>query len=322
MEQRSGVVFQQATNDYLRLLTQQKITIRKQSDNTLASIFSDDGVTPKANPFTSGSDGEYSYFAANGLYKEEIGDPPFETRENILLHDPGETRLPTTSTNEAAARFDGTEGNVQDSPNGPYFSDGGSVTGPGGVVLGGESTLNLPPDNDLDEVTGIGWHTTDGSTLNAPSSDTYRVVTAGFGSKIQFAIHLGVSNDGQIYARNFQSGGSAGDWRKIITELGGQLSGALDFRAEQTLASGSTTDLGSVAANFVRITGTTPITSFGTAAAGVWRIVRFVDALTLTHSASSLILPGSADITTAANDVLLARSLGSGDWQVMIYQRA
>jgi hypothetical protein len=42
----------------------------------------------------------------------------------------------------------------------------------------------------------------------------------------------------------------------------------------------------------------------------------------LTHNGTSLILPGSASITTAANDVAGFRSLGSGNWQCEWYQRA
>jgi hypothetical protein len=44
--------------------------------------------------------------------------------------------------------------------------------------------------------------------------------------------------------------------------------------------------------------------------------------LTLTHNATSLILPGNANITTAANDRYEARSLGSGNWIVTKYQYA
>jgi hypothetical protein len=92
--------------------------------------------------------------------------------------------------------------------------------------------------------------------------------------------------------------------------------------AEASLASASTTDLGAQTSPAIQVTGTTTITSFGTVAAGVRRFVRFAGALTLTHNATSLILPGGANITTAANDRLIARSLGSGNWLVEVYQKA
>ena len=88
------------------------------------------------------------------------------------------------------------------------------------------------------------------------------------------------------------------------------------------VASAATVDLGAVVGRFVDVTGTTTITSFGTVAAGIWRIVTFTGALTLTHNATSLILPGGLNITTAAGDSILAESLGSGNWRVVFYMPA
>lgn len=86
------------------------------------------------------------------------------------------------------------------------------------------------------------------------------------------------------------------------------------------LPSAATCDIGGAAGRSVDITGTTTITSFGVAAEGIWKIVRFSGALTLTHNATSLILPGAADITTAAGDTLIALSLGFGNWVVVSFQ--
>jgi len=85
------------------------------------------------------------------------------------------------------------------------------------------------------------------------------------------------------------------------------------------IASASTIDLGAATGEFVDVTGTTTITSLGTVAAGIVRTVRFTGALTLTHNATSLILPGSANITTANGDVAQFRSLGSGNWKCVGY---
>lgn len=92
--------------------------------------------------------------------------------------------------------------------------------------------------------------------------------------------------------------------------------------AETTIASATTTSIGGVASDKVSITGTTTITSFGTAAAGVKREGRFTGALTLTHNATSLIIPGGASIVTAAGDRFAAYSLGSGNWVVTYYTKA
>lgn len=101
-------------------------------------------------------------------------------------------------------------------------------------------------------------------------------------------------------------------------------SGAMDALsvAETTVASATTTDLGAVASDKVSITGTTTITSFGTAAAGIDREGRFTGALTLTHNATSLIIPGGASLSTAAGDRFGAYSLGSGNWVVKWYTKA
>ncbi len=94
------------------------------------------------------------------------------------------------------------------------------------------------------------------------------------------------------------------------------------FLAEQTIASATTTDIGGLSSNNIAISGTTTITNFGTAPAGVFRQGRFTGSLTLTHNATSLILPSAANIATAANDRFGAYSLGSGNWLVLWYCKA
>ena len=87
------------------------------------------------------------------------------------------------------------------------------------------------------------------------------------------------------------------------------------------IASAEETDIGGSSGQYVEVTGTTKITELGTSDAGVRRIVRLRSALlTLTHNATSLILPGDADITTAADDCATFISLGSGNWICVDYQ--
>lgn len=88
------------------------------------------------------------------------------------------------------------------------------------------------------------------------------------------------------------------------------------------VASAGTCAIGGAASLAVNITGTTTITSFGTIGAGIWRFVKFAAALTLTHNGTSLVLPGGANITTAAGDTLIAFSRGAGNWTVLTYFRA
>lgn len=85
------------------------------------------------------------------------------------------------------------------------------------------------------------------------------------------------------------------------------------------IASAGTTDLGAIEGLSHDITGTTTITSFGTVRAGIWKLIKFEGALTVTHNATSLILPGAANITTANGDCMLVISEGSGNWRCFGY---
>lgn len=107
------------------------------------------------------------------------------------------------------------------------------------------------------------------------------------------------------------------DWVKA----GFTLIGALNFAPSVSLASSSSPALGAANSNNVTITGTTTITSFDSVAEGVIRRVKFSGILTLTYNATTLILPTSANITTAAGDNAVFRSLGSGNWECVSYHR-
>lgn len=142
--------------------------------------------------------------------------------------------------------------------------------------------------------------------------------------------------------------GAAGLGSYALTTFGRSLAGAVDAPAAQALlqvrpgtdvqayavpladlaatastsiASAATADIGSSYTRRVTITGTAAITSFGTSA-GRERLIHFTDACTLTHNATSLILPTGASIVTAAGDTALATSDASGNWRVRQYQRA
>ncbi|TJU85568.1 MAG: hypothetical protein E5Y10_24390 [Mesorhizobium sp.] len=88
------------------------------------------------------------------------------------------------------------------------------------------------------------------------------------------------------------------------------------------LASSATVDLSTATGTVVNITGTTTITALGTVSSGSERVLVFAGILTLTHNATSLILPGAANVTTAAGDIATMRSKGSGNWVCVSYQQA
>jgi hypothetical protein len=71
------------------------------------------------------------------------------------------------------------------------------------------------------------------------------------------------------------------------------------------------------------VTGTTTITSIASIGAGNVSIkLHFDSALTLTYHATDLILPGGANITTAAGDEAEFVEYATGDWRCTNYQRA
>jgi hypothetical protein len=88
------------------------------------------------------------------------------------------------------------------------------------------------------------------------------------------------------------------------------------------IASATTTDIAGTSGFFNDITGTTTITGLGTVATGIHKVIKFEGALQLTHNATSLILPGGANITTADGDIGWFISEGSGNWRCISYQRA
>jgi hypothetical protein len=81
------------------------------------------------------------------------------------------------------------------------------------------------------------------------------------------------------------------------------------------------TDLSSATGNFVHITvaGTPTITSFGVLPTGARFVLVFEGVCTITYNATSLIIPGLANKTTAAGDCCMVISEGSGNWRIVGY---
>lgn len=113
------------------------------------------------------------------------------------------------------------------------------------------------------------------------------------------------------------------DYTRTVFAFIAKLRDGQGLSAPVDLASAATTDIGAQTSPIVRITGTTTITSFGTNYAGP-RFLTFAGALTLTHNATSLILPGGVNITTAANDcaVVVPNLATPSGWRVVAYQKA
>lgn len=109
-------------------------------------------------------------------------------------------------------------------------------------------------------------------------------------------------------------------YEQLFTTSAVTLLGVLDQVKGADIASASTVNLTTATGNGVHITGTTTITAV-TLGSGMWRLVVFDDALTLTHHATNNNLPGAANITTAAGDRALYWSDGTTVYCVA-YQKA
>jgi hypothetical protein len=88
------------------------VTVYIGGTTTPATLYSDNGVTPTANPLTTNVDGEYAFYAANGTYTLVITATNYdsETKPGTVLFDPTDVgaALPLIGTglraNEAGYR--------------------------------------------------------------------------------------------------------------------------------------------------------------------------------------------------------------------------
>lgn len=171
----------------------------------------------------------------------------------------------------------------------------------------GSGTYSLPSNSWNPSVNGVPATAADWQTLI---------------NDVASALTQSVSKDGQTpLTGNLAAGGNK------LTGLSAGSAAGDSLRFEQLfsqgaltdIASAATTDIGAQLSTMLRVTGTTGITSFGANYNGP-RFMIFAGVVTLTHSAT-LVLPGAANITTAANDALIAVPI-SGGWQVVAYTRA
>lgn len=121
---------------------------------------------------------------------------------------------------------------------------------------------------------------------------------------------------GSAWVNAYVSGG------QYVDRNGDQMTGALDLAALANVASAGTCNIGAATTNNVTVTGAVGITGWGVKAAGAIRHVTFSGAPLLTHHATSMILPGAANIQAAAGDTGTFLSLGGGNWRCLQYQRA
>ena len=144
-------------------------------------------------------------------------------------------------------------------------------------------------------------------------------ITLDFGGGVKDAV---VNNDDPIQPGQFQANqtvevvynATADNFKWTNQNLK-----VLYMNEASSIASGGTIDLSTARGNVVPISGSGgPVTSFGTVKAGAEYILIFqAGGSVITYNGTSLIIPGSQDITMEQDDHLRVRSLGSGNWEVM-----
>lgn len=125
------------------------------------------------------------------------------------------------------------------------------------------------------------------------------------------------------FERTGDAGAGVGDMLKAnnLSDLASPKTGFDTISVHGTdVASASTVNLDTATGVLVDVTGTTAITAI-TLSDGRERVVRFTGILTLTNGAS-LVLPGGANITTAAGDFAVFRGYAAGVVRCVLYTRA
>jgi hypothetical protein len=100
-----------------------------------------------------------------------------------------------------------------------------------------------------------------------------------------------------------------------------EATGTVKYSKGNDIASAGALTLGADG-NYFDITGTTTVTSITTIKIGTVVKLHFDAILTLTHHATDLVLPGGANITTAAGDEAEFIEYATGDWRCTNYQTA
>ena len=120
------------------------------------------------------------------------------------------------------------------------------------------------------------------------------------------------------------------DAADLVTDTTPQLGGTLDTNGKQVrfskgadiAPSGGTLTLGTDG-NYFDVTGTAGVSTMTALAIGTVIKLHFDAALTLSHGASTIVLPGGVDITTAANDEAeFVQISATPTWECTSYTRA
>ena len=166
------------------------------------------------------------------------------------------------------------------------------------------------------------WITSNGTTWDkTDNTETVSSVAGKVGAVTLVKADVGLANVDNTAdaAKNVLTAATLTTARTINgVSFNGSANINIEDRLGTAIVAAATTTIGTAGlGETIHITGTTTITSFGTATtAGTTRTLIFDGALTLTHNATSLILPHGVNITTVAGTVIEVIAETTANWRV------
>lgn len=252
-----------------------------------------DKTTPATNPVVLDSAGKALIFA-DGVYKfviKDANDVTIYTYDNLEF---GQTFTGIFNLSKGAdiasanALTLGSDGN--------YFDITGTTTINSIGAVGVGTVIKL----HFDAALTLTYNATD---LILPGAKN---ITTSSGDEAEFIEYA----TGDWICTKYQKANG----NPVINSIVRQLKGA-------DVASAGSLTLGTDG-NYFDITGTTAITSIGSIGIGTVVTLHFDAALTLTHHATDLVLPGAANIKTAPGDEATFIQYAAGDWRCIGYTKA
>lgn len=179
---------------------------------------------------------------------------------------------------------------------------------------------------DIASATTIDLDASTGDLIDITGTTTITTITLAEGVEktVRFTGSLTLTHGASLVLpdqANIQT--AAGDFAKFRGYAAGIVRCLMYTRLNQaasSIARSATTNLDAATGDLVDVSGTTTITAI-TLGQGRERVVRFTGAGILTHGAS-LVLPGSANITTASGDFAIFRGYASGVVRCVTYSKA
>jgi hypothetical protein len=288
----------------------------------ISPIFNDAQLDGSGNPYTGAK--LFTYTAQSSTKQTAYQDSAGITGHTnpIILNSRGEPPAPIWLTSGVAYKFVLAAPTDADPPNSPIRT----VDNIAGV---NDTTITLdewiagpsPTYVSATSFTLSGDQTTQFhksrrlKTTNSGGTVYSTILTSVFGALTTVT----VAND----SGSLDAGLSAVSY-SIVKADNPSISSDMVYRKGAAVTSAATTNIWGIVGDFVHITGSTgPITSFGTAPyAGARREIIFDSTPTITHNATSLILPGGANIVAAAGDRAIVRADTTANMIVVDYIKA